>query len=639
MSGFLLDTELSGEQREYAETIRNCADALLIIINDILDFSKIEAGKIELDQYDFDLHGLLESRNRFLAFKAQEKGLEYSCRIDPQVPLMLFGDPGRLSQIIVNLVANAIKFTGEGKVEVRVSLEKESEVCATLRFTITDTGIGITRDKITSLFQPFTQADASTTRKYGGTGLGLAISKCLAELMGGQIGVESTVGKGSSFWFTTVLQKRFNPGALLSGLPEEIRRRRMLVVDGNQIGRLALGSWLRSWHCRYAACENLAVAGKLLSEACADRDAYQIVFCDLSQARKRDWVWVRRFHQDAAYGLPKLIFMSSGSRPAEKDLAEAGFSAYLEKPVELTQLQGALVLATGFSLSGHPLPVQNRPGGAEGKSAAGRKLSILVVEDNLVNQNVARIMLRKLGHESTMANNGQEALDILEKQEFDLVLMDVQMPVLDGLQSTAGIRDKKSAVKNHGVPIIAMTAHAMKKDREKCLAAGMDDYISKPIKPWELAEAIERRISGAAFSQIWSCAETPVAAETIFQRSELLVRLGGEEELLLEIVGIYLDDVPKQLVRLREFAQRREAELFRDQAHTLKGASGNAGAVEVQATAARLETAGDQEDWGNIDRKLMELEAQFERFREFIDETEKIQKDQKEGEIVCAHLS
>ncbi|NTV51470.1 MAG: response regulator [Candidatus Firestonebacteria bacterium] len=638
MSGFLLDTELSVEQREYAETIRNCADALLIIINDILDFSKIEAGKVELDQVDFDLNSLLGSRNRFLAFKAQEKGLEYVCEIEPQVPILLFGDPGRLSQVIVNLVANAIKFTQEGKVGVTVSLEKENEICATLRFIISDTGIGIPDEKISQIFQPFTQADASTTRKYGGTGLGLAISKFLVELMGGQLGVKSTVGKGSDFWFTVVLQKRFNPGSMLAALPEEIRRRRMLVVDENNVERLALGSWLRGWHCRYATAGNLEAAARLLQEANTVGDPFQVVFCDLSRARKRDRVWCRRFTRRPWFGAPKLIYMSREPLPPENEMTAGGFAAWLEKPVEQTLLQECLARTCGVGLP-------KRPAAGGGQSAptlaagAVKKLNILVVEDNRVNQNVARLMLRKLGHESHVAVNGQEALLILEKQMFDLVFMDVQMPVLDGLQATASIRDKQSKVKNHGIPIIAMTAHAMKKDREKCLAAGMDDYISKPLKLWEMAEAIDRRISGAAFSQFWSSSETPVGVETHFQRSMLLERLGGDEDLLLEIVGIYLDDAPRQLQRLRELAAKREAEAFRDQAHTLKGASGNAGAAELQASAYRLETAGGQEDWPSIDRWLPELNAQFERFREFIHETEKIQKSQEKGAATCAHLS
>jgi signal transduction histidine kinase/CheY-like chemotaxis protein len=633
MSGFLLDTELSQEQREYAETIRHCADALLIIINDILDFSKIEAGKVELDQYDFELNSLLTSRNRFLAFKAQEKGLEYTCAIDPEVPVLLFGDPGRLSQVLVNLVANAIKFTREGRVGVKVSLERENEVCATLRFTVSDTGIGIPAEKVKLLFQPFTQADASTTRKYGGTGLGLAISKCLVELMGGQIGVESAVGKGSDFWFTLVLQKRFNPGTQVTGLPEKVRRKRLLVADANAVERLALGSWLRSWHCRYATCAGLAAAGPLLRAAAAAGDPYQAVFCGLSRTTARDAVWCRRLKRDERFGRPRLIHTAPANSMGKGDLKAWGFDAEVEKPIEPTALRECLLRLWGPEFTGQST------GGTSPAASAQKKLNVLVVEDNLVNQSVARIMLRKLGHETEVANNGEEALAVLEKRDFDLVLMDVQMPVLDGLQATAGIRDKLSAVRNHAVPIVAMTAHAMKKDREKCLTAGMDDYISKPLKPWELAEAIERRVAGAAFSQLWACADPPPSTERIFHRADLLARLGGEEELLVEIVGIYLDDAPRQLQALDAAAAAQERSLFRDQAHTLKGASANAGAFEVQSAAARLETAGDQGDWENIRRWLPETRGAFDRFRDFIHETEKIQQDQRKGETVCDHSS
>ncbi len=635
MSGFLLDTEMNMEQREYVETIRNCADALLMIINDILDFSKIEAGKVELDKYDFDLNSLLSTRNRFLAFKAQEKGLEYSCEIEGNVPLLLYGDPGRLSQIIVNLVANAIKFTSEGKVGIHVSLDHEDDVCVCLRVVISDTGIGITEEKSKALFQPFTQGDASMTRKYGGTGLGLAISKRLVEMMDGQIGVESQVGKGSRFWFTVILQKRTNQRAAVMNVATGIQNLRILIIDQNNVERLALGALLRSWHCRFSSVANFDEAIEYLGNAAADGDPYQLVFCDMTRPRKRDWIWSKRIKETERFHKPVLFLMSSIHLQDISRLQEFGFSGYLQKPIEQLQLQTCVSKILFPDLKCKPEDVLIENSVNTNEFIPARKLKILIAEDNLVNQKVASIMIQKMGHEAVIANNGLEAIQLLEKQEFDLVLMDVQMPIVDGLKAAKTIRDRQSLVRDHGVSIIAMTAHAMKRDREKCLEVGMDDYISKPIKPWELAEAIERRLAGAAFSQFWtSNVAQSIAPEMIFQRAALLTRMGGDEELLIEIVDIYLNDVPQQIVQLRKALESQDAILFRDQAHTLKGASGNAGAVGVQNVAAHMEVAGENQVWDEMRSLMPELEKQFERFKQFINKEEKrIQK----GEMTCAH--
>ena len=494
MTGLLLGTRLDSEQREYTETIQKSADSLLAIINDILDYSKIESGKVELEQIDFDLRVTVESLGDLLAFKAQEKGLEYVARIHHDVPSLLRGDPGRLRQILTNLVGNAIKFTEGGEIVIHIQVESEDSTHASLRFSVSDTGIGIAKDQMDRLFKSFSQADSSTTRKYGGTGLGLSISKKLSEMMGGRIGVESEKDRGTTFWFTAVLEKQpvgKEPGI---GAPEDIRGKHMLIVDDNATNRFVMREQFKSWGCRYGEASCGAEALDRLREAAVAKDPYKIAIVDMQMPEMDGEELGQRIKQDPELRNTILVLMTSmGSRGDAGRFEKIGFSAYLTKPVKQSQLYDCLALVGGNTAQ--PAGEQRHKMITVHALAEKKKHNrrIMLAEDNLINQKVALSILGKLGyHHVDVVGNGREVIDALKKNHFDLVLMDCQMPEMDGYEATAQIRKVQSKVKNPAVPIIAMTAHAMKGDREKCLQAGMDDYLTKPVIPDDLAAMLKK---------------------------------------------------------------------------------------------------------------------------------------------------
>jgi signal transduction histidine kinase/DNA-binding response OmpR family regulator len=492
MTGLLLDTELTPEQIDYAETVRASGDALLQIINDILDFSKIEAGRLELEMIDFDLRTTVEDVSDMLAQRVQQKGLDVACLVHSDVPSWLQGDPGRLRQILLNLVSNAVKFTDQGEVAIQVSLDEETDTHATVRFAVTDTGIGIPQDRLCRLFKSFSQADASTTRKYGGTGLGLAISKRLSEMMGGEIGVDSQEGKGSTFWFTAVLEKQPERQEALPVLPADILGKRVLVVDDNQTNREVLSAYLGSWDCRCDAAAGAREALGLLREAAKAEDPFHLVILDQIMPEMDGEALGRAIKAEPALKQTPLVMLTSwGRRGDAARVREIGFSAYLTKPIKHSQLFDCLVTVLGKeparAKEDEKSPLVTRHTLAE----ARRKAHILLVEDNIVNQKLATRLLEKMGYRSDAVANGREAVKALETVAYDVVLMDVQMPEMDGYETTRVIRDPQSKVQNHEVPIIAMTAHAMKGDRERCLEAGMTDYIAKPIQPKKFLEVIE----------------------------------------------------------------------------------------------------------------------------------------------------
>jgi two-component system sensor histidine kinase/response regulator len=496
MTGLLLDTELTPEQIDYAETVRASGDALLQIINDILDFSKIEAGRLELEMIDFDLRTTVEDVSDMLAQRVQQKGLDVACLVHSDVPSWLQGDPGRLRQILLNLVSNAVKFTDQGEVAIQVSLDEETDTHATVRFAVTDTGIGIPQDRLCRLFKSFSQADASTTRKYGGTGLGLAISKRLSEMMGGEIGVDSQEGKGSTFWFTAVLEKQPERQEALPVLPADILGKRVLVVDDNQTNREVLSAYLGSWDCRCDAAAGAREALGLLREAAKAEDPFHLVILDQIMPEMDGEALGRAIKAEPALKQTPLVMLTSwGRRGDAARVREIGFSAYLTKPIKHSQLFDCLVTVLGKeparAKEDEKSPLVTRHTLAE----ARRKAHILLVEDNIVNQKLATRLLEKMGYRSDAVANGREAVKALETVAYDVVLMDVQMPEMDGYETTRVIRDPQSKVQNHEVPIIAMTANAMKGDRERCIKAGMDDYVSKPIKPQKLAQVMKTFLS------------------------------------------------------------------------------------------------------------------------------------------------
>ena len=497
MTGLLLDTELTVEQRRFAEIVQSSGESLLGLINDILDFSKIEAKKLELETLDFDLLSMLDDFAATLALRAHEKGLELLCGADPDVPALLRGDPGRLRQVLTNLVGNSVKFTSEGEVAVRVSVESQTEGEAALCFSVRDTGIGIPEDKIGLLFDKFSQVDASTTRKFGGTGLGLAISKQLTEMMGGGIGVNSEEGKGSEFWFTARLKKQPEAAYAETPVPADLQDVRVLIVDNNATSREILTTRLTSWGMRPDEAIDGPDALQALYRALEEDNPFRLAVIDMQIPGMDGEALGRAIQADQRLKEIRMVMLTSmGERGDAKQLADIGFAGYLTKPVRHRELRGVLSLTLGEpgGPAPSPRPIATRHAARETLPRfEGHKARILLVEDNIINQKVALSILGKLGLSSADAvANGQEALKSLESIPYDLVLMDCQMPVMDGYEATRQIRNPKSKIQNHDVPIIAMTANAMKGDREKCLEAGMNDYLPKPVVPHNLAEMLEK---------------------------------------------------------------------------------------------------------------------------------------------------
>ncbi len=619
MAGLLLDTALNEEQREYAETVGASADSLLVVINDILDFSKIEAGKLDFETLDFDLRTGLDEMNGTLAMKAQDKGLEYVCLIDPDVPSFLRGDPGRLRQVLTNLIGNANKFTEQGEIKVHVLLEEEDASHATIRFAVSDTGIGIPKDRASTLFDAFTQVDASTTRKYGGTGLGLSISRQLAELMGGRIGLESEEGKGSTFWFTARFEKQ-PEGAHPEPLsPKEIRGKRVLVVDDNATNRLVVKQQLLSWGCRHDEAPGGKTALEKLRAAQAEDDPFDIAVLDMQMPEMDGATLGQTIKADPAIRGVALVMMSSiGQRGDAVRLKEIGFAAYLTKPVKQSQFHDCLSSVLGLATAkerpdGPPLVTKHLI--TENKA---RKIRILLAEDNIINQKVALKILDKLGYRADAAANGLEALKALENLPYDLVLMDCQMPEMDGYDATAAIRNPQSAVRNHDIPIIAMTAHAMKGAREKCIEAGMDDYVSKPVRLQEIGDVIERNLGRAGGPTPQEARAAESAGADVLDRASLLDTLDGDAETWNEILALFLEHAPKQMATLKQALDTNDAARLEQQAHTIKGAAANVGAGRMRDCAARLEDAGREQKLENATETFGELEDEFERVRQAV---------------------
>ncbi|WP_155313709.1 response regulator [Desulfosarcina ovata] len=491
MTGLLLDTDLTHQQRQYAEVIRDSGDNLLRVINDILDFSKVEAGRLDLEELDFDLRLAMEDMAESLAVIAHAKGLDLVFYAEPEVPALLKGDPGRLRQIIVNLVNNAVKFTEQGDIFVRAALESEDDRQARIRFTVKDTGIGIPAERIGILFDSFSQVDASTTRKYGGTGLGLAISKRLVEAMGGEIGIESEFGVGSTFWFTVVLNKQ-PPSASKPKwtISKNLNKERILIVDDNENNRMLLKELLASWNCRFGEAPGAREALDALHQAVMDSDPYTVALLDMQMPHMDGATLGEKIKADPKLSNLTLIMLTSiGQRGDANRMKTIGFAAYLTKPIKASCLYDSIVTA-----------ITPADGGAESPNrlitrhsvneAVKHKTHILVAEDNLINQKVVLNILKKLGYIADVVNNGLEAVKALATKPYDLVLMDIQMPEMDGFEATGVIRSEDSHVLNPNIPIVALTAHAMEGYREKCVQAGMNDYLTKPINPGQLSEKV-----------------------------------------------------------------------------------------------------------------------------------------------------
>jgi signal transduction histidine kinase/CheY-like chemotaxis protein/HPt (histidine-containing phosphotransfer) domain-containing protein len=618
MTGLLLDTPLNPEQRRFADIVRSSAESLLCLINDILDFSKIEAHKVELETIDFDLIGTIEETIELLAVKAQEKKLELTYLIDPAVPDRLRGDPARLRQILLNLAGNAIKFTPQGEVSIRLSVASHADDRTTVRFAVRDSGIGIAPEHLGRLFSAFTQVDNSTSRKYGGTGLGLAISKQLAELMGGQIGVESTPGEGSTFWFTAVFAPAVapppppsQPGADLTGL-------NALVVDDHESNRLLVTSLLRRWGCRFAEAADGPAALALLA-AHQDREPFQVVLMDRQMPGMDGDELARRIRADASLpGLP-LILLSSLVLPGDTAQTEhSAFDARLPKPIRRSQLRQCLERFASNSRSSPSLGTKSPMSSPTRNATALRPdVRLLLVEDNPTNQAVGQAILKRLGYRADVAADGREALRLTAQIPYNLVLMDCQMPGMDGFEATRRIRSGTEGSLDPRITIIAMTANAMQGDRDRCLEAGMDDYVPKPIRREELAETLERWLSrqqNAATTEAAAPPPPPPIDTSVFDEAEFLSRTMDDRELARDIMRQFVEDLPLQRQRIESTLGSSDLAAARRHAHSLKGAAGTVGARALSAAAGEIESAIVHELIEQARCELPRLEEEAARF-------------------------
>ena len=500
MTDLTLDTELTSEQREYLDTVKTSADSLLTVINDILDFSKIESGKIDLEAVDFELRDCIEGTLKTLAFRADEKGLELLCEIAPEVPEVVRGDSCRLRQVIINLVGNAIKFTGEGEVALKIQVEAaDGDDDRSLHFIVSDTGIGIPPEKQKHIFDPFSQADSSTTRKYGGTGLGLSISTRLIGMMRGRMWVESEVGRGTKFHFTVRFgvadSEAIEVGTVAP--PEILRGTRVLIVDDNSTNRRILDGMLKRWEMRSTSVANGEEALAQLSAAQETGDPHALILTDMHMPNMDGFTLIEQIRQKTELSAAIIMMLTSaGHRGDAARCNELGVAAYLLKPIRQSELREAIARALGAGQQRGAIPLITRYSLQDARDPTAT-LRVLLAEDNAVNQRLATRLLEKRGHRVTVTANGLEALDALEKGTYDLVLMDLQMPEMDGLQATAALRAREKHSGTH-VPVVALTAHAMQGDRERCLAAGMDGYLSKPIRPQELDDLLASYLSRLA---------------------------------------------------------------------------------------------------------------------------------------------
>jgi two-component system sensor histidine kinase/response regulator len=610
MTELTLDTELNQEQRGYLQLVKSSSESLLSVINDILDFSKVEAGKLELETIEFSLPGCVGEIIKTMAIRAHQKGLELAYDMGAEVPSQLSGDPGRLRQILTNLVGNAIKFTEKGQVLVEIKSHLQADGRTELHFQVTDSGVGIPEDKRQVIFQAFAQADNSVTRKYGGTGLGLAISARLVEMMGGKVWVESTLGAGSTFHFTAKFGIAESKATDIPALPDELRNIPVLVVDDNDTNRRILHGMALQWGMRPTDAASGPEALALLKAAHSRREPIRMILTDGRMPGMDGFEFAAAVQHDSTLAGADILMLTSAGQPGEgARCRDLGIAAYLLKPVLKDDLLAALLAALGKHAGAAAVPLVTRHSLHE----SARRLQILVAEDNPVNEAVITRVLEKMGHSPTMAHNGREALALATNGKFDLVFMDVQMPEMDGLAATRAIRESETRSGAH-VPIFAMTAHAMKGDREQCLAAGMDGYITKPVR----FSDIQQTLAGVA-TDLRTL--TPPVITCSWDKAAALLRLEGDEELLQDICRIFLEESPKLITRLQQAVAQDDPEEVSRAAHSLKGESGYLGAANVSHLARQLETMGRDRELSQAPAVLDQLQKEMASLRAAVRQT------------------
>ncbi|WP_161967329.1 PAS domain S-box protein [Fimbriiglobus ruber] len=627
MADLALDTDLAPEQQEFVKTIRSSAESLLTVINDVLDFSKIEAGKLDLDPFDFPLHDSLGDMLRPLALRAHKKGLELAFETPAEVPDELHGDWNRLRQILVNLVGNAIKFTDQGEVVVGVRVADAPDPDGlTLQFTVRDTGIGIPAVKREAIFAPFEQADGTTTRRFGGTGLGLAICSRLVDMMGGRIWVESEVGRGSTFHFTVRLSTATGPtGQQSAPAPDYLRGMPVLVVDDNTTNLLILEGFLKRWEMRPTCVANGEAALAALTRAAEKGEPFPLVLLDTYMPGMDGLDLVERVRLDPALASVTILMLSSADRQDYlRRCRECRVAAYLIKPVGRAELLEAIrqVLTVSDPRGNMVSPAAN-PLVIGGTTTVDlpRGLNILLAEDNAVNQRVAQLMLERHGHRVRLAGNGREAIELAGAEAFDLVLMDVQMPEVDGLEAVAAIRAAEQGTGRH-LPVIALTAYAMMGDRERFLAVGMDGYVAKPLRPELFWEEIRRVVPFSVQSPPAISTQPPFVPprDVVFDREAALERAGGDAEIFRELIRLFRGNADEYLDHLRDAVRTGNVATARRIAHTIRGPVGIFGAAAAETAARRLEAAAADGDLDNGTELFGQLEDEIRRLLAALDE-------------------
>ncbi len=624
LTELLLESELTREQRESLTLVWSSANALLTVINDILDFSKIEAGKLDLDPAPFQLGDTLGDTLNSLAVKAHEKGLELACDIRPGVPDTLIGDAGRIRQVVTNLVGNAIKFTETGEVVVRAERIPEEGKGIRIRFTVRDTGIGITKAKHAKIFDAFSQADGSTTRRYGGTGLGLTISARLVELMGGRIWVESEPGRGSEFHFEACFEPANGSAICLSGRPPTpLRDAAVLVVDDNSTNRRVLEETLRLWGARSTCVDSGPAAVAELRRAATAGELYALVLLDAMMPDMDGFTVAEQIAREPELAGQAIMMLTSADRQGDAARCRSlGVLAHLVKPVKAVDLHRAITAALRDNTASDPRSDAAFPSGVVGQEVgpATRPLRILLAEDNVVNQRVAIRLLEKFGHSVTVANHGGEALAWFNRERFELILMDVQMPEMDGFETTLRIREVEAGG-GRRTPIVAMTAHAMKGDRERCLSGGMDDYLSKPVQRDDLLRVLAW-VAGtpAEPREVETSKDSQDAITKLsFDREAALKRLGGDAELFDELITLFRTDGPRSVEEIRGALAAGNAAGVRSAAHGLKGAAGYLGGTATVDAAHKLELIGTSGDLTTAPEVLSTLTAELTRLMADLD--------------------
>jgi len=609
MTELALGTPLTSEQREYLSTIKYSADALLTLINDLLDFSKIEARRFELDKTNFNLRDTLEDTVRLLAPRAHQKKLELGCHIQSDLPDRVFGDPMRLRQIVINLVGNAIKFTDRGEVMLHVEQYGQGESTLDLHFFVSDTGIGIAEEKHQAIFEAFEQVDSSTTRKYGGTGLGLSISAALVKLMGGTMWVESKVRQGSRFHFTVVLELTKSESEAPAGESRKLIDLPIMVVDDNASNRRILEEILTNWHMKPRLANSGAEALRALEER-TSTNKVALVLLDVHMPDMDGFTVAEQIRSSPRYQGIKVILLTSAGSPSDiASCRELGISGYLTKPIKQSELFDVIVTA----MSEHTQDRERHQSTSAVVQPADSALRVLLAEDNPVNQTLATRILEKLGHKVWVVNNGREAMERTRAEEFDLVLMDVQMPEMDGLEATMAIRASEADTGKH-VPIVAMTAHAMKGDRERCLSSGMDGYLSKPIRIDELKRSISDVEKARTANRPNGQLINPFRA--IGRIEELSDGVMGDRALLVEMAELWLADSAEQVKLIQRGFESGDATMIQGAAHALKGSVGTFLASAAQEAAKELELSAKNGDLAGARKVFERLSGQIDLVRQ-----------------------